>query len=70
MDQARLMKSEIIGNYILLGSCGTHSKQAGKKESWIGANQIQVTSSTSEEEEVLISIMDTMIIEDVEQMEV
>ena len=45
-DQARLMQSEITGNYILFGSCGKHSKQTGKEESWIGANQIQATSST------------------------
>ena len=64
------MQSEITGNYILLGSCSKHSKQAGKKESWIEANQIQVTSSIPEVEEVLISIIDTMTIEDVEQMEV
>ena len=40
------------------------------KEIWIEANQIQVTSSPQEVERILISIMDTMTIEDVEQMEV
>ena len=64
------MQSEITGNYILFGSCGKHSKQANKNEFWIEANQIQVSSSIPEGEEVLISIMDTMTIEDVDHMEV
>ena len=63
------MKSEITGN-ILFGSCRKHSKQTGKEKSWIGPNQIQATSPTQEIEGILISIMDTMTIEDVEQMEV
>ena len=37
-DQARLMQSEITGNYIIFGSCGKHSKQAGKNKSWIESN--------------------------------
>ena len=64
------MQSEITGNYIIFGSCSKHSKQKGKNKTWIEANQIQATSSTQEIEGVLISIMDTMTIEDVEQMEV
>ena len=69
-DQARLMQSDITGNYILLGSCDKHSKQSGKNQSWIETNQVQVSSSIPEGEEVLISIMDTMKIEDVDHMEV
>ena len=38
-------------------------------ESWMETNQIQASSSTQEDEEVLISIMDTMSIEDVDHME-
>ena len=68
--QAQLMQSEITGNYIIFGSCGKHSKQAGKNKSWIESNQIQVSCSVPEGEEVLISIMDTMTIENVDYMEV
>ena len=64
------MQSEVTGNYILFGSCGKHSKQTGKEKSWIGANQVQATSPTRENEEILILVMETMTIEDVEQMEV
>ena len=61
------MQSEITGNYILFRSCGKHSKQTGKNKSWIETNQVQVLSSIQENEEVL---MDTMIIEDVDHIEV
>ena len=43
-NQARLMQSKKTGNYILFGSCGKHSKQAGRKEPWIGSNQVYLTS--------------------------
>ena len=69
-DQARLMQSELTGKYILFGSCGKHLRQTSKDKSWMETNQIQALSSIQEDEEVLISIMDTMTIEDVDHMEV
>ena len=69
-DQAWLMQSKITSSYIIFRSCGKHSKKVDRNKSWIEANQIQMSSSVPEGEEVLISIMDTMTIEDVDYMEV
>ena len=68
-EQARLMQSTITGSYIIFGSCGKHSKKADKSRLWIAANQVQVSSSVPDDEEVLISIMDTMTIEDMDSVE-
>ena len=63
------MQSKITRSYINFGSCGKHSKKVDRNRSWIEANQIQVSSSVLEDEEVLISIMDTMTIQNVDSME-
>ena len=63
------MQSTITGSYIIFGSCGKHSKKADKSRLWIAANQVQVSSSVPDDEEVLISIMDTMTIEDMDSVE-
>ena len=68
-EQARLMQSKITGSYIIFGSCGKHSKKADKSRLWITANQVQVSSSVPDDEEVLISIMDTMTVEDMDSVE-
>ena len=64
------MQSVITGNYIIFGLCGTHSKKPNNNRPWIGNNQVQVSRSSPEDEEVLISIMDNMVLEDVKSMEV
>ena len=63
-EQARLMQSTITGSYIIFGSCGKHSRRADSGELWMTANQ--VSTSAPEDEEVLISIMDTMKIDDMD----
>ena len=62
-DNARLMQSEITGNFIIFGSCGRLLRQM-TEESRMQMNQIQATSLNQEDDEVLISIMDTMLIEE------
>ena len=70
-EQASLMQSAITGNYtILFGSCGTHPKKPSNRRPWIGNNQVQLSGSSPEDEEFLISIMDNMAIEDVSSMEI
>ena len=68
-EQAQLMQIAITGSYIIFGSCGKHSKKAKKNKSWIGSNQVQVSSSVPGDEEILISIMDTMTLEDMDFVE-
>ena len=63
-EQARLMRSTITGNYIIFGSCGKHSNEMDSSESWISANQ--VSTPRSRDEEVLVSIMSTMKINDMD----
>ena len=68
-EQARLMQSTITGSYIIFGSCGKHSKKAENNRLWMTANQVQVSTSAPRDEEVLISIMDTMTIDDMDSVE-
>ena len=63
-EQAHLMRSTIMGNYIIFRSCGKHSKEMDSRESWISANQ--VSTLIPKDEEVLVSIMDTMKINDID----
>ena len=69
MEQARLMQSTITGSYIIFRPWGNHSKKVDKSRLWIEANPVQVSSSVPNDEEVIISIMDTMTIEDMYSME-
>ena len=64
------MQSAITGNYIIFRSCGQHSKTLDKNKSWIRTNQVQESRSTPEDKKVLISIMDTMTLQDMDPMEV
>ena len=64
------MQSAITGSYIIFGSYGKHSNKANKNKSWIGANQLQASSSVPHDEENLISIMDTMTLEDMDSVKV
>ena len=63
-EQARLMQSTITGSYIIFGSCGKHSRKVDSSESWISANQ--VSNPIPRDEEVLVSIMDTMKVDDID----
>ena len=69
-DHACLMQSEITGKYILFRSCGKHLRQTTKDEFWMETNKIQALSLIQGDDKVLISIMDTMSIEDVDHMEI
>ena len=64
------MQNTITESYIIFGSCGKHSKKANKNQLRIGANQVQVSSLVPGDEEILISIMDTMTLEDMDSVKV
>ena len=64
------MQSAITGNYIIFGSCGQHSKRSDKNKPWVRTNQVQELRLTPKDEEVLISIVDTMTLQDMDPMEV
>ena len=64
------MPSAITGNYIIFGLCGTYSKEPNNNKSWIGNNQVQVSRSTQENEEVWTPIMEEITIKDVSSIEV
>ena len=53
-EEAQLMQSAITGSYIIFGSYGKHSNKANKNKPWVGANQLQASSSVPHDEEVLI----------------
>ena len=44
-EEAQLMQNAITGSHIIFGSYGKHSNKANKNKSWIGANQLQASSS-------------------------
>ena len=70
VDQARLMQSEITGKYIIFGSCRRHSRHTEDRSPWIRNNQFQENGSPQSDEEVVISIMGSVSLDDVEYMEV
>ena len=69
VDQARLMQSEITGKYIIFGSCRRHSRHTEDRSPWIRSNQFQENGSPQSDEEVVISIMGSVNLDDVEGME-
>ena len=69
VDQARLMQSEITGKYIIFGSCRRHSRHTMNRSPWIRSNQFQENGSPQSDEEVVISIMGSVSLDDVEYME-
>ena len=69
VSQARLMQSEITGRYIIFGSCNRHTSHSRNRNTWIRNNQFQEGESQSPDEEVLISIMGSISLDDVDQVE-
>ena len=68
VDQARLMKSKITGKCIIFGSCNRHASHSTNRNTWIRNNQFQEGESQSPDEEVLISIMGSISLDDVDQV--
>ena len=64
------MQSEITGRYIIFQSCNRHRSHSGVKNTWIRNNQFQEDDSHPPSEEVLISIMKSIKLDDVDSMEV
>ena len=69
VDQARLMQSEITGKYIIYGSFRRYSRHTEDRNLWIRRNQFQENGSPQSDEEVVISIMGSVNLDDVEYME-
>ena len=53
-EEAQHMQSAITESYIIFGSYGKHSNKANKNKPWVGANQLQASSSVPYDEEVII----------------
>ena len=64
------MQSAITRDYIIFGSCGQQSKRLDKNKSWTRNNQVQVSRSTPDDEEILISSVDTMTLQAIDPVEV
>ena len=58
INQARLMQSEITGKYIIFRACSRHYSHSRRRNPWVRSNQVQQDKSDSSSEDVLISIMD------------
>ena len=70
VNQARLMQSEITGRYIIFGSCNRHMSHSGGRNTWVRNNQFQENESHPPSDEVLISIMGSISLDDVDKMEI
>ena len=70
VSQARLMRSEITGRYIIFGSCSRHTSHSRSKNIWIRNNQFQESGSQSPSDEALISIMGSISLDDVDHVEI
>ena len=64
VDQARLMQSEITGNYIIFGSCRRYLRHTKDRNPWIRNNQFQENESSQSDEEIVISIMGSVNLDD------
>ena len=69
MEQARLMQSEITGNYIIFGSCRRHSRHTKDRNPWIRSNQFQENESSQSDEEIVTSIIGSVNLDDVENIQ-
>ena len=69
MDQARLMQSEIKGKYIIFGSCRRHSTHTENINLLIRSYQFQENGSPQSDEEVVISIMGSVNLDDTENIQ-
>ena len=70
VNQARLMQSEITGRYIIFGSCSRHKSHSRGRNTWVRSNQIQKNESFPSNDEVLISIKDSISLNEVDNMEI
>ena len=70
VNQGRLMKSEIIGRYIIFRSCNRHTSHSGVRNPWIRNKQFQEDDSHPPSEEVLISIMGSINLDYIDRMEI
>ena len=68
VNQARLMQSEITGRYIIFGSCSRHKLRSRGKNTWVKSSQIQENEPCPSSEEVLISIMDSINLNEASNM--
>ena len=57
INQAHLMQSEITGKYIIFGACSRHNLHSKIRNPWVRSNQVQQDKSDSSSDDVLISIM-------------
>ena len=69
INQARLMQSEITGRYIIFRSCNRHASHSRHRNTWIRNHQFHEDESQSPDQEVLISIMGSISLDDVDQVE-
>ena len=69
VDKARLIQSEITGNYIIFGSCRRHSRHTKDRNPWIRSNQFQENESSQSDEEIVISIMGLVNLDDAKNIE-
>ena len=69
LDQARLMQSEITGNYIIFRSCRRHSRHTKDSNPWIRSNQFQESESSQSDEEIVISIMGSVNLDDAKNIQ-
>ena len=63
------MQSEIIERNIIFGSCNRHASHSKNRNTWIRNNQFHGSESQSPDEEVLISIMGSSSLDDVDQVD-
>ena len=69
IGQARLMQSEITGKYIIFGSCHKHTSHSRRRNTWIQSNQVHENKDQDPDQEVLVSIMGSINLDDVDQIE-
>ena len=69
INQARLMQREITGRYIIFRACSRHNSHSRSRNPWVRSNQVQQDKPDSSSEDVLISIMGSMHINETSSME-
>ena len=70
VNQARLMQSEITGRYIIFGSCSRHKSHSKGRNTWVRSNQFQENELLPSSDEVLISIMGSISLDEVDNVEI
>ena len=69
INQACLMQSEITERYIIFRACSRHNSHSRSRNPWVRSNQVQKDKSDSSSEEVLISIMVSIHLNETGDME-